>query len=193
MRPQPPLGNLPNPAGPGCGVGGLETRPPPGTLRAWEQPGRGTPMLTAAQISLIETWRLGFVATVSADGTPNLSPKGTFVVLDPNTIAFAEMRSPGTLAALAAHPLAEVNVVDILSRTGLRIKGAARVLTRDTQPFSDHLPAFTPYWPELEHRFNAIVTIAADKVRPLSSPIYDDGAIGAELRAAWKARIAAMP
>ena len=36
----------------------------------------------------VEKQRLGFVATVSATGEPNLSPKGTFVVLDDRTLAF---------------------------------------------------------------------------------------------------------
>ncbi|MEM7616810.1 MAG: DapH/DapD/GlmU-related protein, partial [Pseudomonadota bacterium] len=34
---------------------------------------------------------LGFVATVTADGRPHLSPKGTFLVLDDSTIAFGEI------------------------------------------------------------------------------------------------------
>ena len=36
-------------------------------------------MLTADMRRIIEEQRLGFVATAAADGTPNVSPKGTFV------------------------------------------------------------------------------------------------------------------
>ena len=44
--------------------------------------------LPASAIKTIETWRLGFIATVASDGTPNVSPKATFVVLNEDTIAF---------------------------------------------------------------------------------------------------------
>jgi predicted pyridoxine 5'-phosphate oxidase superfamily flavin-nucleotide-binding protein len=61
-------------------------------------------MLTADMQRIIEEQRLGFVATAAPDGTPNVSPKGTFIVLDDETIAFGEIRSPGTLRNLRANP-----------------------------------------------------------------------------------------
>src|SRR5437660_758149 len=39
-------------------------------------------VLTDAMKPVVEQQRLGFVASVCADGTPNLSPKGTLSVLD---------------------------------------------------------------------------------------------------------------
>ena len=36
--------------------------------------------------------KLGYVATVSENGTPNLSPKGTIIAWDDNTLAFADIR-----------------------------------------------------------------------------------------------------
>jgi len=77
---------------------------------------------------LIETWRLGFIATADADGTPNLSPKGTFAVLDEGRIGFAEMRSPRTAANIAVRPDVEVNFVDILTRKGARLRGKAKMV-----------------------------------------------------------------
>lgn len=65
-------------------------------------------MLTPDMKRIIEQQRLGFVATAAPDGTPNLSPKGTFVVLDNATIAFGEIRSPGTIRNLR---IIEVNFV----------------------------------------------------------------------------------
>jgi hypothetical protein len=51
-------------------------------------------MLTADMKHVIREQRLGFVATVNPDGTPNVSPKATFVVLDHATIGFGDIRSP---------------------------------------------------------------------------------------------------
>ena len=75
---------------------------------------------------VVEKQRLGFVATVCADGTPNLSPKGTLRVLDDDHLMFADIRSPGTVANLRTNPGIEVNVVDPFVRKGYRFKGRAR-------------------------------------------------------------------
>ncbi|MCH1532562.1 MAG: pyridoxamine 5'-phosphate oxidase family protein, partial [Planktomarina temperata] len=61
-------------------------------------------MLNAAAVACIEQVRLGFVAFVTSGGRPSVSPKGSFVVLDERTIAFAEIRSPGTVATLVTVP-----------------------------------------------------------------------------------------
>jgi len=53
---------------------------------------------------LVERQRLGFVATVCPDGTPNVSPKGTVSVLDDEHLIFADIRSPGTVANLRTNP-----------------------------------------------------------------------------------------
>ena len=69
-------------------------------------------MLTPDMKRIIEEQRLGFVATAAADGTPNVSPKGTFVVLDDVTIAFGGIRSPGTIRNLRDNARIEVNFVE---------------------------------------------------------------------------------
>ena len=63
-------------------------------------------ILTPDMKRIIAEQKLGFVATVNADGTPNLSPKATMQVLDDEHIFFADIRSPGTMANLARNPAA---------------------------------------------------------------------------------------
>src|SRR5207247_7672614 len=96
---------------------------------------RETEMLTADMKRIIEEQRLGFVATAAADGTPNVSPKGTFVVVDDRTIAFGEIRSPGTIRNLRANSRIEVNFVDPFVRKGYRFAGSAAVLKRGCGAF----------------------------------------------------------
>jgi uncharacterized protein len=79
-------------------------------------------MLTPDMRRVIEKQRLGFVATAAPDGTPNVSPKGTFVVLEDRTIAFGEIRSPATMRNLRANPRIEVNFVDVCA-LGLSFRG----------------------------------------------------------------------
>ena len=57
-------------------------------------------VISADMKRIVEEQRLGFVATVCPDGTPNLSPKGTTRVWDADHLVFANICSPGTLANL---------------------------------------------------------------------------------------------
>ena len=71
---------------------------------------------------LVLEQRLGFVATVTEDGRPNVSPKGTTTIWDDERLMFADVASPGTVTNLAANPYVEVNVVDPILRKGFRFK-----------------------------------------------------------------------
>ena len=83
-------------------------------------------MLTEEMKSIIQTYPVGFVASVNADGTPNLSPKGTFVVLNDTQLAFGHIRSPGTIGNIAERPMIEVNFLDVLSRKAAALKCFSR-------------------------------------------------------------------
>src|SRR5205085_2349953 len=98
-----------------------------------------------------------FVATAAPDGMPNLSPKGTFIVLDANTIAFGEIRSPGTIRNLRANPRIEVNFVDPFVRKGYRFAGTAVVVARGDPGFDALLGRFQS---PLAPRMRAIVSIS---------------------------------
>ncbi len=86
-------------------------------------------ILTEDMKRLVTEQRLGFVATVCPDGTPNLSPKGTTAIWDDDHIVFADIRSPATVPNLRRNPSTEINVVDPMVRKGYRFKGVASVLT----------------------------------------------------------------
>jgi predicted pyridoxine 5'-phosphate oxidase superfamily flavin-nucleotide-binding protein len=92
-------------------------------------------MLTPDMKRIIEEQHLGFVATADLDGTPNVSPKGTFIVLDDETIAFGEIRSPGTIRNLRANPRIEVNFAALAALRAPRGSQGCRVRHRPA-----HLP-----------------------------------------------------
>lgn len=148
--------------------------------------------LTPEMIRLIEAHPLGFVATVSVGGRPNVSPKGTFVVLDERTVAFGEIRSPRTLTNLQTRPELEVNFIDPFTRKGVRLRGTARLVRRGTEPFTELLPRWEALWGALARRINALALIDVEHASPLASPIYDDGAQEAEVVAQWRARFSAL-
>ncbi|MEM7243221.1 MAG: pyridoxamine 5'-phosphate oxidase family protein [Pseudomonadota bacterium] len=148
--------------------------------------------LPASAIKTIEMWRLGFVATVTAGGRPSVSPKGTFVVLDEETIAFGEIRSPQTLTNLQTQPELEVNFVDQFTRKGVRIRGQAELLRRGSDAFEAVYPKWVELWGDLATRINVIVKIPVAEAKPLSTPPYDDGATEEEFIAIYRKKFAEM-
>lgn len=142
-------------------------------------------MLTPDMKRIVEEQRLGFVATAAPDGTPNVSPKGTFVVVDDETIAFGEIRSPGTIRNLRTNSRIEVNFVDPFARKGYRFAGTAIVVERGDGTFDT---LFSRFRGPLAPRMRAIVTITVTTALPLTSPAYDDGKTEPELRRAWTTR-----
>jgi uncharacterized protein len=143
-------------------------------------------MLTPDMKRIIAEHPLGYVATASSDGTPNVSPKGTFFVVDDMTIAFAEIRSPVTMRNLQTNPRIEVNFVDPFVRKGYRFAGTAKVLPRGEGDFDELLKTSGS---SLAPRVRAIVLIRVAKALPLVSPAYDDGTATEEnIRKSWTAR-----
>jgi uncharacterized protein len=142
-------------------------------------------MLTPDMRRIIEEQLLGFVATTAPDGTPNLSPKATFFVVDDRTIAFGDIRSPGTIRNLRANPRIEINFVDPFVRKGFRFAGTAEVIERGSDAFETLLGH---YRGSLAPRLRAIVAVTVTRALPLSSPVYDDGAEEAAVRRGWTTR-----
>lgn len=148
--------------------------------------------LPQSAIQTIEMWRLGFVASVTAGGRPNVSPKGTFIVLDEQTIAFGEIRSPQTLTNIQNNPELEINFVDQFTRKGVRIRGSAELVRRDTDAFNQIINEWISIWGDLAERINVIVKIPVDQVKPLTTPPYDDGATEDDFIALYKQKFAEM-
>jgi len=80
---------------------------------------------------IVREQRLGYIATVCPDGTPNLSPKGTTAVWDDDHLVFTDIRSPQSVQNIQNNPSVEVNVVDPLVRKGYRFKGSGVVHRSD--------------------------------------------------------------
>lgn len=143
-------------------------------------------ILTDEMRRLVHEQRLGFVATVRADGTPNVSPKGTTDVWDDRTLVFADLASPRTVANLRDRPAVEVNVVDPIARKGFRFRGTARVATEGAE-FDQGVAFFERSGMDgVRDRIRAVVFVDVTEAAPLVSPAYDRGASEAELRRTWR-------
>jgi hypothetical protein len=133
---------------------------------------------------VVREQRLGYVASISPDGTPNLSPKGSMTVWDDDHLVFADVESPRTIRNLLENPRTEVNVVDPFVRKGYRFRGKAQVLR-----------AGPDYWKALEmykaegadiRRIRAVVIIEVQYAAPLISPVYQLGLNEQDVRRLWE-------
>ena len=133
--------------------------------------------------SFVNFQKLGYVATVSADNTPNLSPKGTIIVIDESHLAFADIRSPQTIENLKKNPSIEINVVDPIHRKGFRFKGKGGIIDNGKQ-FEEVLEQYKKNG--IKSKINAIVIVTVEKVNEVTSPSYDLGIAEDDLALKWK-------
>ena len=131
----------------------------------------------------VDFQKLGYVATISNDNTPNLSPKGTIMVLDEFHIAFANIQSPNTVENLKHNSSIEINVVDPIRRKGFRFKGEGQIISEGTQ-FSEILEQYKRNG--IKSKINAIVVVTVNKLSEVISPSYDLGMKEDELVSKWK-------
>jgi hypothetical protein len=127
--------------------------------------------------------KLGYVATVSSNGSPNLSPKGTIVILDDSRLVFANIRSPQTVENLTKNPSIEINVIDPFSRIGYRFKGIASILS-DGDDFKKILDYFKKK--EIKSKISDIIIVNVKSFSKVTSPSYDLGLKKDDLVEKWK-------
>ena len=149
-------------------------------------------ILTDDMKRVVTEQRLGFMATVCPDGTPNLSPKGTTAVWDDDHLVFADLRSPGTVRNLKTNPSIEINVVDPLVRKGYRFKGTATVHT-EGDVLEQALELYVALgFSDYRDRIRGVVLVRVDQALSLTSPIYDLGFTEEKVREQYAERFRAL-
>lgn len=145
-------------------------------------------MLTDEMKTLIRDYSGGAVATINDNGTPSVSTKATFTIVDDTTIAFGNLRSPGTVANLKQRPAVEVCFLDVLKRKAVRVTGQGRLV-----PVADADPAlraaFDRDWGDYIDAMDGFVRIDISATELILSPAYDRGAKETELHEANLAKL----
>lgn len=130
-------------------------------------------MLSQEIKEFIRQQKLGFVATVCPDGSPNLSPKGTTTVWDDEHLVFLDIYSPGTTQNLLTNPSIEINIVDVFKRKGYRFKGVAQIIS-EGELFQQIISSYGES--VKKYQVKNVVLVKVERVLPLTSPVYDTGA-----------------
>ena len=148
-------------------------------------------MLTDQMKHLIQNHSAGLVATVNSDGSPSVSPKGTFAILNDRMIAFGNIRSPRTMSNLRRNSRVEICFIDVVERKAVRISGEGAIIPKSNAP-EELVTAFEVRWAEYLPRTSAFVTIDIAAAEMILSPAYDLGYSEDDLRQANLARLNAL-
>jgi len=144
-------------------------------------------ILTDDMKRVVRQQRMGFIATVSPDGFPNLSPKGTTSVWDDDNLVFADLGSPTTISNLLINPYFELNVLDGFIRKGYRFKGKASLITSG-QLFEDIKTAYTSGSRGIRQSLlptSRYVLLQIQEAVPFISPAYTPDITETNMREQW--------
>ena len=150
-------------------------------------------LITAEMRDFVDRLRLGFVATVSPDGRPCVSPRGTIMAWGgpdgsaSDELVIADIRSPDTTSNVERNPELEVCIVDPLLRRGFRLRGRAEVL-RSGAEFDAAVAAYRRS--DIRSGIRAVLRVRLYAASEVRSPLYDLGMTEEEIRAKWKAAYA---
>jgi predicted pyridoxine 5'-phosphate oxidase superfamily flavin-nucleotide-binding protein len=140
-------------------------------------------MITSEIKGFLNLQKLGYVATVSSDGKPNISPKGTIISWTSKILAFADIRSPDTMKNLQDNPNVEINVIDPLLRKGYLFRGMAKTIEN-----GETFEAILNYYRinGIKSPINSIVLVDVSNISEVTSPLYDMGVSEQAMKSKWQ-------
>lgn len=128
-------------------------------------------MLTKDVIKYIEDSVLCWVATVSQDGIPNVSPKEVFTQFGEDSIIIANIASPNTVRNILYNRNVCISFIDILVQKGYQLHGIALILTDEDAQFKS-CEARLLEMTKGKYPFNTITKIEVNKTKPIIAPSY---------------------
>lgn len=140
-------------------------------------------MITQEIKEFLDIQKLGYVATVTTDDKPNISPKGTIIGWTSEILAFADIRSPDTMKNLQNNSHVEINVIDPLLRKGYLFKGQAKII-KDGSLYEEILSHYRKKG--IKSPINSIVLVDVSDVSQVTSPLYDMDISEQEIKSKWK-------
>lgn len=87
-------------------------------------------ILGSEVLRFIDSSVLCWLATVSSDGVPNVSPKEIFCAHGEAELLIANIASPESVRNIRSNPNVCVSFVDVFVQKGFKLKGAGTVVER---------------------------------------------------------------
>jgi len=128
-------------------------------------------MLTPDIKKYIDQSVLCWLATVSKDGIPNVSPKEMFTFLDDEHIGIAHIASPNSMRNIKANPNVCVSFIDVFVQKGYKIIGQAEIITKKAPNFRVEAAKILEM-AGTDFPVQALLKIKVLKVAPILAPSY---------------------
>jgi len=114
---------------------------------------------------------LCWLATVDADGQPNVSPKEVWAIADDQHVVVAHIASPVSARNIAQQPQVCLSFVDVFVQKGFKLQGLARIV-KVAEP--DYAIWATPLLAMVEGKFKIpnVIVVAVQTVDPILAPSY---------------------
>lgn len=114
---------------------------------------------------------LCWLATVSKDNLPNVSPKEIFAQYKDDSIIVANIASPQTVKNIKENPQVCISFLDILVQKGYQVKGKAQIIKK-THPDFSAMDSILTQMTEGKFPFATITKITVEQVKPIIAPKY---------------------
>ena len=128
-------------------------------------------MLTDDSKHYLECSILCWLATVDAEGCPNVSPKEIFTYDAADDIWVAQLASPQSARNIRRRPAVCLSFIDVFVQKGYKIKGTARLVAADDPAFSAQAERLRqlagPDFP-----FREMIGITPTQIEPIVAPSY---------------------
>lgn len=114
---------------------------------------------------------LCWLATVSSEGVPNVSPKEIFNYYGKKHIIIANIASPQTIKNIKQNKNVCVSFIDILVQKGFQIKGKAEIIGKTDVEFNEMEKIFNKMIGG-KFPFASITKISIETTKPIIAPRY---------------------
>lgn len=122
-------------------------------------------------IKSIEKSVLCWLATVSVDGVPNVSPKEIFTNFGEDQIIIANIASPNSVRNIRKHPKVCLSFIDILVQKGYQLKGNARIVDKSDAHYVEMEEVLLKITGG-NFPFATITAVKIESAKPILAPRY---------------------
>ncbi len=119
----------------------------------------------------IDNTVLCWLATVSQDGQPNVSPKELFHRYGDDQLIIANIASPQSVNNIKQNPKVCVSILDILVQKGFQLKGTAQIIDEAHKDYDGMYALLTQETGD-KYPFHTITVITVQSTKPIIAPSY---------------------
>lgn len=121
-------------------------------------------------LASIDSSVLCWLASVSSDGQPNVSPKEIFVAWN-DKLLIAQIASPQTVRNIRENHRVCVSFIDVFVQKGYQLKGSAEIFSRTMDGFQQrHDALYSLSGPDFP--FASLIEVTVDSVKAIEAPRY---------------------